>query len=203
MGIPSYILKFDTTVQARKQRVSEDQPCQPRQGKAPLQKSASLQAATSPLNKSHSATKLEKATPAGDVGTPVNRRPQKLEEPQRPPTPMNKSQSAAKLTTPSGDAGTPVNRRPQKSEDTHKPSMSTRGRGSSRSSPQLTRQHSVPENLHDVAVRLMSPRRCRSKSPDGVSYAPVLSGRAEKTETWNAFGQMLVTSFTHEACRIF
>ena len=54
----------------------------------------------------------------------------------------------------------------------------TRGRD-----PQIPRQHSVPENLREAAVRLMSPRRCRSKSPDGVAYSPVLGDRGEKLET--------------------
>ncbi|CAE7238886.1 unnamed protein product, partial [Symbiodinium sp. KB8] len=85
---------------------------------------------------------------------------------------MKKSQSAASLEKTSTDRPTPK----MASVTLHKPSVSaTRGRD-----PQIPRQHSVPENLREAAVRLMSPRRCRSKSPDGVAYSPVLGDRGEK-----------------------
>lgn len=126
--------------QARKQRVSAEQPCQPRQGKTPLQKSASL----------HPPSSLSGAS-------------------------MKKSQSAASLEKTSTDRPTP---KMAVAMTLQRPSTpATRGRD-----PQIPRQHSVPENLREAAVRLMSPRRCRSKSPDGVAYSPVLGDRGEKLE---------------------
>ena len=128
-------------LQARKQRVSAEQPCQPRQGKTPLQKSASLHPPSSPSGAS-----------------------------------MKKSQSAASLEKTSTDRPTP---KMAVAMTLQRPSTpATRGRD-----PQIPRQHSVPENLREAAVRLMSPRRCRSKSPDGVAYSPVLGDRGEKLET--------------------